>query len=500
MAEIKTITHYINGKKFEGKGNEYGDVYSPSTGEIIGKVPFATSEEVDEAVALAKEAQIKWAGLSIGKRAEVIIKFRQLLTENEDELAEIIGRENGKTIADAKGEIGRGLESVDLATGVGQILKGEISENVGGNINMYSLRQPLGVVTTISPFNFPVMVPLAMSVMAIAVGNALILKPSEKVPQSAIYLAELWTQAGLPAGIFNVINGAVNTVTALITHDDIKAISFVGSTNTARIIYETGTKHNKRVNAFGGGKNQMVIMPDADIDQAVNSFLSSGFGAASQRCMALSIAMPVGEKTAKEFTEKLTAKVKDLKVGAYDDLSADFGALIDQRAKDSVLAAIEKAKEEGANILVDGSDHSVAKEKGFYLGPTLVDGVTPEMDIYKEEVFGPIRPIMTVASLEEAIALINDHKYGNGITIFTNSGRDARKFTTEVQVGMVGVNVPIPIPVGYHNFGGWKQSRFGDGQMFGPDTARFFTNSKTVSERWFDLEDDNEANFAFPSN
>lgn len=500
MTEIKTATHYINGKAVEGKGSDIENVYSPSTGEVIGKVPFATAAEVDEAVAQAKEAQIGWAGLSLGKRSEVIIKFRQLLKENEDELAEIIGRENGKTVADAKGEISRGLESVDLATGVGQILKGEISENVGGNIDMYSLRQPLGVVTTISPFNFPVMVPLAMSVMAIAVGNALILKPSEKVPFSALYLADLWEQAGLPAGIFNVINGAVDTVTALITHDDIKAISFVGSTNTARIIYETGTKHNKRVNAFGGGKNQMVIMPDADMDQAVNSFLSSGFGAASQRCMALSIAMPVGEETAKIFTEKLTEKVKALKVGAYDDETADFGALIDQKAKDSVLAAIEKAKEEGANILVDGSNPSVENENGFYLGATLVDGVTPEMEIYKEEVFGPIRPIMTVGSLEEAIALINDHKYGNGITIFTNSGRDARKFTREVEVGMVGVNVPIPIPVGYHNFGGWKQSRFGDGQMFGPDTARFFTNSKTISERWFDLEDDSEADFTFPSN
>lgn len=500
MTEVKNVPHYINGEKVEGKGNDYGDVYSPSTGEVIAKVSFATSDEVNEAIQLAKDAQVEWASLSVGNRSSVIRRFSQLLRENSEELGEIIGRENGKTVDDAKGELSRGLESVDLATGVGQVLKGEISENVGGDINMYSIRQPLGVVGIISPFNFPVMVPLAQSTMAIAVGNAVILKASEKVPQSAIYLAELWSEAGLPDGIFNVVNGAVDVVTALTTHEDIQAISFVGSTKVAKIVHETGTKHGKRVNAFGGGKNQMVIMPDADIDQAVNSFLSSGFGAASQRCMALSIAMPVGEKTAKIFTEKLTEKVKELKVGAYDDLSADFGALIDQNAKDTVIAAIEKAEEQGANILVDGREIDQIDEPGFYVGPTLVDGVTPEMDIYKEEVFGPIRPIITAGSLDEAIKLINDHKYGNGITIFTNSGRDARTFTKNVQVGMVGVNVPIPIPVGYHNFGGWKDSRFGEGQMFGPDTARFFTNMKTVSERWFESGEISDVDFNFPSN
>ncbi|MBY7144282.1 CoA-acylating methylmalonate-semialdehyde dehydrogenase [Virgibacillus sp. NKC19-3] len=494
------VTHFINGEKVKGKNNKYGYVYSPSTGQQIATVPYASAEEVDETVKSAKQAQKEWASTSLGKRAKVVQRFSELLTQHTEELARLIGKENGKTISDAKGEISRGIESVDLAMGVAQIVKGEHSTNVGGDINAYSIKQPLGVVTCISPFNFPVMVPLAMSTMAVAVGNAMILKPSEKVPQSAIRMSELWKEAGLPDGVWNVVNGDKDTVDAIITHKDVQAISFVGSTKVAEAIYETGTKHHKRVQAFGGGKNHMVIMPDVNLDKAVDAFIGAAYGSASQRCMAISVAMPVGEQTAKAFTEKLKAKVKDLKPGAFDDNNADFGAVISNEAKQNVLKAIDEAVDEGAQVIVDGRKPNVENEDGFYLGATLLGDVTPDMDVYKKEVFGPSREIVAVESLEEAIDAINEHEYGNGVSIFTNSGVAARKFTQEIEVGMVGVNVPIPIPVAYHNFGGWKGSRFGEGQMFGPDTARFFTKVKTVSERWFDDGDmTSTTNFNFPS-
>src|SRR5699024_9896094 len=336
-----------------------------------------------------------------------------------ERLAEIIGKESGKTVSDAKGEIGRGIESVYLGIDVPQLLKGEHYVNVDGDINLYSMKQPLGVVTCISPFNFPAMVPLAMSTMAVAVGNAMILKPSEKVPASALFISKLWHEAGLPSGVWNVLNGDKDTVDALITHRDIEAISFVGSTKVAKIIHETGTKHGKRVNAFGGGKNHLIIMPDADMEKAVDSFLGAAYGAASQRCMAISVAMPVGKKTAEVFTEKLKQKVEDLKVGTYDDETADFGALISAEAKQGVLDAVEKTVSQGANIVVDGRNPNVENKDGFYLGATLVDNVKPEMDVYKEEVFGPVRTVVPTETLDEAIQLINDHQYGNGVAIFT---------------------------------------------------------------------------------
>ncbi|WP_156291381.1 CoA-acylating methylmalonate-semialdehyde dehydrogenase [Oceanobacillus salinisoli] len=497
---LGTITHYINGEKVKGNSERFGYVYSPSTGQKIATVPYATADEVDETIQLAKRAFVEWSRTSVGKRVEVLHRFRQLLVKYTEELARIIGKENGKTISDARGEISRGIESVDLAIGAPHILKGEYSENVGGDINAYSIKQPLGVVTCISPFNFPAMVPLAMSTMAVAVGNCMILKPSEKVPYSALFISELWEKAGLPAGVWNVVNGDKDTVQALITHKDIQAISFVGSTKVAKIIYETGTNHHKRVTAFGGGKNHMVIMPDANIDRAVDSFIGAAYGSASQRCMAISVAMPVGKETARAFTQKLKEKVENLKTGAFDDEHADFGAVISAEAKQIILKAIEEAVNEGANIVVDGRNPDVDNQDGFYLGATLLDNVTSEMNIYKEEVFGPARVIVSVDTLDDAIQFINEHQYGNGVAIFTNSGRDSRKFTQEIQVGMVGVNVPIPIPVGYHNFGGWKGSRIGEGQMFGPDTARFFTKIKTVSERWFDSTGtESETNFDFPS-
>lgn len=498
--QIERLSHFVNGEKVDGKSGRFGAVYNPSLGQKIAEVPLATREEVNDVVALAKEGYQKWSELSVAKRMEVLHRFRHLLIENIDPLAKIIGRENGKTIDDAKGEITRAVESVDFALGAPHLLKGEHSVNVGGDINAYSMKKPLGVVTCIAPFNFPIMVPVAMSTMAIAVGNAMILKPSEKVPLSALRLSEIWAEAGLPAGVWNVVNGDKEAVDALLEHKDVKAVSFVGSTPVAEAIYEKGTKHHKRVQAFGGGKNNMIIMPDADIESVVNSFIGAAYGAASQRCMAISNAIPVGEKTAEAFVAKLTEKVQALKVGTYDDQEADFGALISAEAKKHVLQAIDEAVEEGAILAADGREPIVKHKEGFYLGATLLDHVTPEMKIYKQEVFGPARNVIRVETLEEAIELINEHEFGNGVTIFTDSGSAARKFTESIEVGMVGVNVPIPIPVGYHNFGGWKRSSFGEGQMFGPDLVRFFTKRKTISERWFDTEyNKDQTDFSFPS-
>ncbi len=499
--QIEKLTHFINGKKVEGKSNRYGDVYNPSLGVKIAEVPLASKEEVDEVITLAKQGFNEWSKVSVAKRMDVLRKFRDLLAKNTDKLAEIIGRENGKTIDDAKGEISRGIESVDFALSAPQLLKGEHSVNVGGDINAYSMHKPLGVVTCIAPFNFPIMVPVAMSTMAVAVGNAMILKPSEKVPFSALFLSELWDEAGLPAGVWNVVNGDKEAVDALLEHKDVKAVSFVGSTQVAEAIYEKGTKHHKRVQAFGGGKNSMIIMPDTDLDHAVNSFVGAAFGAASQRCMAISNAIPVGKETADAFVAKLKEKIKELKVGTFDDKNADFGALISAESKESVLKALENAIEEGADLAADGRNPKVKHPEGYYVGATLLDHVTPDMEVYKQEVFGPVRNVVRVDTLEEAIDLINEHEFGNGVTIFTDSGSAARTFTENIEVGMVGVNVPIPIPVGYHNFGGWKRSSFGEGQMFGPDTARFFTKRKTVSERWPDTSyNESKTDFSFPNN
>ncbi|MFC7394023.1 CoA-acylating methylmalonate-semialdehyde dehydrogenase [Scopulibacillus cellulosilyticus] len=496
---VKTLTHFIGGEMTEGKSGRTSNIYSPSFGEIIGLCPLASTEEVNEAVEAAHAAFKKWKRISVGKRVQIIHRFRSLLVEKTDQLAEMIGLESGKTIADAKGEIGRGIESVDLALNAPHLLKGEYSVNVGGEINSFSMKQPLGVVAAISPFNFPAMVPLAMTSMAIAVGNAVILKPSEKVPNSALFLSELWKEAGLPDGVWTVINGDKEAVDAILHNPKIHAISFVGSTKVAEYVYHEGTRHNKRVASFGGGKNHMVIMPDANIDQAVTAFLGAAYGAASQRCMAISVAMPVGEKTAEAFVAKLKEKVQELKVGSYNDENADFGAVITQESKDTVIKYIDESLEEGAHLCIDG--RHTQSEKGFYLGPTFLDHVTPDMKIYQEEVFGPARIAVRVNTLDEAINLINEHEYGNGVTIFTNNGPAARKFTEEIEVGMVGVNVPIPIPVGYHNFGGLKRSKFGDGHMFGPDTARFFTKTKTISERWPEAKDIGlKTEFSFPSN
>lgn len=499
--EVKELGHFINGTIVPGKSGKFSDVYNPSLGTVIARVPIASKEETQQAIATAKAAFPAWRALSVGKRAEVVLKFRQLLTERSDELIELICTESGKTKDDAKGEITRGLESVDLAINAPHLLKGEYSVNVGGNINAYSTKTPLGVVAAISPFNFPVMVPLAITSMAVAVGNAVILKPSERVPCSALFLSELWKKAGLPDGVWTVINGDKDTVNELLENPTVEAISFVGSTPVADYIFATGSKHGKRVTALGGGKNNMIVMPDADLEQVSNAFLGAAYGAASQRCMAISTIIPVGEETANNLVNVLADKISKLKVGPYTDPEVDFGPVITQQSKDTVIGFIDRSLKEGATIVCDGRNPDIAKDSnGFYLGPTLLDNVKPGMEIYEQEVFGPARNVVRVDTLEEAIDLINAHELGNGVTIFTNNGAAARKFTSEIDVGMVGVNVPIPIPVGYHNFAGWKRSRFGEGHMFGPDQVRFFTKTKTISEKWFEEDSESISTFAFPSN
>ncbi|ATP39867.1 methylmalonate-semialdehyde dehydrogenase (CoA acylating) [Solibacillus sp. R5-41] len=499
--DVKELGHFINGSIVPGKSGQFSDVFNPSLGTVIARVPIASKGETQEAIATAKAAFPAWRALSVGKRTEIVLKFRQLMTERLDELIELICTESGKTKEDAKGEITRGLESVDLAINAPHLLKGEYSVNVGGNINAYSTKAPLGVVAAISPFNFPVMVPLAITSMAVAVGNSVILKPSERVPCSALFLSELWKEAGLPDGVWTVINGDKDTVNELLENPTVEAISFVGSTPVADYIFATGSKHGKRVTALGGGKNNMIVMPDADLEQVSNAFLGAAYGAASQRCMAISTIIPVGEETANNLVKVLAEKIAKLKVGPYTVADVDFGPVITQQSKDSIIGFIDRSLTEGATLVCDGRNPDIAKNSnGFYLGPTLLDNVKPGMEIYEQEVFGPARNVVRVNTLEEAIDLINAHELGNGVTIFTNNGAAARKFTSEIEVGMVGVNVPIPIPVGYHNFAGWKRSRFGEGHMFGPDQVRFFTKTKTISEKWFEEDSESVSTFAFPSN
>ena len=496
---VKELSHFIGGQQVAGASGRFSDVYNPATGYVIAKVPLASVAEVKAAIKKAGEAFPAWRDLSVAKRAEVVLKFRNLLAANTEKVIDLICTESGKTAEDAMGEITRGLESVDLAISAPHLMKGEYSVNVGGGINAYSAKYPLGVVAAIAPFNFPIMVPLAQTSMAVAVGNAVILKASERVPMTALYISELWKEAGLPDGIWTVVNGDKEAVNELLENPAVEAISFVGSTPVARYIYETSAKYGKRVVALGGGKNNMVVMPDADLEQVANAFISAGYGAASQRCMAISTLMAVGQNTADRLVDILKEKIEALKVGAYQD-GADYGPVISPQAKQSILAAIDQGEAEGAALVVDGREKEITKShKGFFLAPTLFDHVKPGMELYDQEIFGPVRNIVRVDTLEEAISLINEHELGNGVTIFTNDGSAARKFTTEIDVGMVGVNVPIPIPVGYHNFAGFKGSRFGDGQMFGPDQARFYTKSKMVSERWITPSDTSGLSFAFPS-
>ena len=434
------------------------------------------------------------------KGASIIFSFRQRLVQAQDQLAEVLGREHGKTIPDAKGESQRGIDVTEFACGVPHLIKGEFNQNVGGNIDLYSIREPLGVVGGITPFNFPVMIPLWMGVMAVACGNAYVNKPSERDPSSADFLAELWTEAGLPDGVWNVVHGDKEAVDALLEHPDVPAISFVGSTGVGEYIYQHGCANNKRVQAFCGAKNHMVIMPDADMDQAADALIGAGFGSAGERCMAISVAVPVGQATQDALIERLAPKVEALKIGAYNDPEADINPLITVQAKERVESLITKGVEEGADLLVDGRGARLqGYEGGFFVGATLFNNVSREMDIYKTEIFGPVLSVTKPQTFDSAVQMINDHEYGNGVAIFTRDGDSARAFSKRVDVGMIGVNVPIPVPMAFHNFGGAKRSKFGDTQMHGPESIRFFTKMKTISSRWPSGIKEG-AQLAFPTN
>ncbi|HYD62098.1 MAG TPA: CoA-acylating methylmalonate-semialdehyde dehydrogenase [Noviherbaspirillum sp.] len=479
------IGHFIAGQVYSESTSRTGPVYNPSTGEEIARCAYGTRSTVDHAVAVATQAGQRWGRASHATRQAVIFKLRELMIANMDLLAEVIGREHGKTILDAKGELGRAIEGIEFACNAPHVTKGEYANNVGGDIDVFSVRRPIGVVGCITPFNFPIMVPAVMMTMAVAVGNSVVWKPSEKVPSAALEFARLWKEAGLPDGVFNVVQGDKEVVDAILEHPGIAGVSFVGSTGVGEYVYQKGTSHNKRVAAFTGGKNHMVVMPDADLEAAASAFVSAGYGSASQRCMAVSLLLPVGTETAERLREILIPKILALKVGPYNDAAADFGAVVSRESKASVERAIARCVEEGGDIVIDGRRIEVAGHpNGYYLGPTLFDHVTTDMQLYKEEVFGPVRGIMRPATFDEAIAITNQHEYGNGSVIFTRDGKSAHRFMMEIESGMIGVNVPVPLPSGFFNFGGLRRSKFGEGHLYGPDAARFYTKFKTVSQRW----------------
>lgn len=482
---MQEYSHFINGKSVRGKSGRQSDVFLPMDGSVQAKVDLATTAEIDEAVKIAAEAQPAWAAINPQRRSRVLRKFLTLVEEEMKPLSELLAKEHGKTVSDAAGDIQRGLEVVELSLGVPHLTKGEFTEGAGPGIDTYSIRQPLGVVAGITPFNFPAMIPLWMAGPAIACGNAFILKPSERDPGVPLRLAELFIEAGGPAGIFNVVNGDKDTVNAILDNPDIKAVSFVGSTPIARFIYERAAANGKRVQALGGAKNHMLIMPDADLDQVVDALIGAGYGSAGERCMAISVAVPIGEDTANQLMEKLIPRVKALKVGTSLDPSADYGPVVTKEAQQRILNYVDIGVKEGAKLVVDGRNFKLSGyENGFYVGPCLFDNVTNEMQIYKEEIFGPVLGVIRAKNYEEALALPTTHLFGNGVTIFTRDGDAARDFVSRVEVGMVGVNVPIPTPVAYYTFGGWKASIFGDLNQHGPDAFRFFTRTKTVTSRW----------------
>ncbi|MEU5847762.1 CoA-acylating methylmalonate-semialdehyde dehydrogenase [Saccharopolyspora shandongensis] len=479
------LEHFIGGKRVAGTSGSFGDVFDPNTGQVQARVPLASAEEVAAAVDNAAEAQPAWAATNPQKRARVLMRFLQLVNDEMDSLARLLASEHGKTVADAKGDIQRGLEVVEFAVGIPHLLKGEYSENVGTSIDVYSMRQPLGVVAGITPFNFPAMIPLWKAAPAIACGNAFVLKPSERDPSVPLRLAELFIEAGLPPGIFNVVNGDKTAVDAILTEPRIEAVGFVGSSGIAEYIYSTAAAHGKRAQCFGGAKNHLIVMPDADLDQAVDALIGAGYGSAGERCMAISVAVPVGEATADALVEKLVERVQRLTIGTSFDEAADFGPLVTKQAWQRVRDLIGVGVEEGAKLLVDGRDFELAgHEDGFFLGASLFDHVTPDMRIYQEEIFGPVLSVVRAADYDEAVRLPSENEYGNGVAIFTRDGDAAREFVSRVNTGMVGVNVPIPVPIAYHTFGGWKRSGFGDLNQHGPDSIRFYTKTKTVTSRW----------------
>ncbi len=495
---MQDLTHYIGGEHVKGTSGRFADVFNPATGEVQARVPLASAEEMDRAVQVAAEAQPKWAAVNPQRRARVMMAFVGLLNRDMDKLAEALSREHGKTIPDAKGDVQRGLEVVEYCIGAPELLKGEFTDGAGPGIDMYSMRQPLGVTAGITPFNFPAMIPMWMFAPAIACGNAFILKPSERDPSVPLMLAELMEEAGLPKGILQVVNGDKEAVDAIIEHPVIQSIGFVGSTPIAEYIYGHGCAAGKRVQCFGGAKNHMIIMPDADMNQAADALVGAGYGAAGERCMAISVAVPVGEETADRLIEALKPRIEKLKVGPYtagDDV--DFGPVVTSAARDNILRMVQGGIDAGAELVVDGRDFSMqGYENGFFLGPHLFDRVTPDMEIYQKEIFGPVLSTVRAGSYEEALKLTMDNPYGNGTAIYTADGDTARDFAHRVNVGMVGINFPIPVPLSYHTFGGWKKSAFGDLNQYGPDAFRFYTKTKTVTARWFSgIKEGGEFNF-----
>jgi len=486
------IPHFIDGTRTNGSSTRTADVLNPSTGEVQAQVVMATAADVDAAVAIAVEAQKEWAAWNPQRRARVMMKFVELVNKNANELAELLSLEHGKNVADSLGDIQRGVEVIEFAIGIPHLLKGEYTEGAGGGIDVYSLRQPLGVVAGITPFNFPAMIPLWKAGPALACGNAFILKPSERDPSVPVRLAELFLEAGLPKGVFQVVHGDKEAVDAILNHDDIQAVGFVGSSDIAQYIYSTAAANGKRAQCFGGAKNHMVVMPDADLDQAVDALIGAGYGSAGERCMAISVAVPVGEETAQRLRNRLVERVNQLRVGHSLDPKADYGPLITSAALARVKDYIGQGIEAGAEAVVDGRERGsddltfgdASLEGGFFIGPTLFDHVTKDMSIYTDEIFGPVLCIVRAETYEEALALPSEHEYGNGVAIFTRDGDTARDFVSRVQVGMVCVNVPIPVPVAYHTFGGWKRSGFGDLNQHGPASIIFYTKVKTVTQRW----------------
>jgi malonate-semialdehyde dehydrogenase (acetylating)/methylmalonate-semialdehyde dehydrogenase len=480
----KMISHWIDGKRDDGHSGRTGPVFDPATGKEQARVAFAGEEEVDKAVAAAKNAFSEWRGTSLTKRAQIMFKIRSLLDEAKDDLAEVISREHGKTKPDARGEVQRGLETVEFACGIPQLLKGDCSAQVSTGVDLTSVREPLGVVGCITPFNFPAMVPLWMTPIAIACGNTVVLKPSEKDPSTANALAELFSKAGLPNGVFNVLHGDRIAVERMIEHPDVAALSFVGSTPVARAIYEGGTRHGKRVQALGGAKNHMLVLPDADMDLAADSAVSAAYGSAGERCMAISVVVAVGS-AGDLLLPKIQERIEALKIGSAEDPNAEMGPLITAEHRDKVVSYIDSGVEEGAKLILDGRGLKVENcEDGFFVGPTLFDQVDRDMKIYRDEIFGPVLAIVRAEHFNDALNLVNENPYANGTAIFTNDGGAARRFEREIQVGMVGINVPIPVPLGFYSFGGWKNSLFGAHSIYGPDGVHFYTRSKVVTTRW----------------
>jgi len=482
----KRVSHWIGGKLVEGQSGRSGVVWNPATGQQQATVDFASVEEMDATIAVAKEALKSWRQTPLSRRAEIMFKFRDLIDQNRRRIAEMITLEHGKTVPDALGEVARGLENVEFATGIPHLLKGGFSEQASRGVDVYQIRQPLGVVAGITPFNYPAMVPMWMFANAIACGNAFILKPSEKDPSVSLYLAELLQQAGLPDGVFNVVHGDKVAVDRILEHPDVKAVSFVGSTPIARYIYETGTMNGKRVQALGGAKNHMMVLPDADIGMAADAAVSAAYGSAGERCMAISQVVAVGDRTADELIAAIRERMPRIKVGPGLEEGNEMGPLITREHRDKVASYIENAPGEGATVVVDGRQDPVTNSEGFFLGTSLLDNVKPGMKCYDDEIFGPVLGVARVKTYDEALRMVNEHPYGNGTAIFTRDGGAARQFQFEVEAGMVGINVPIPVPVAYYSFGGWKASLFGDLHMYGPEGVQFYTRAKVVTSRWPD--------------